>query len=258
MNDFNIAFVPCRLKSTRLPNKAIQDIYGLSAIERCLINTKAIPGIRKVLIATTTNKEDDILERYNLNGSIEVLRGPENDVLERIIPALNKYKPDNVLRVTGDCPLVSPELSDLLIKKHISNDVDLTYTSSKVALGISCEVYKTEALIRLRGLSPKTNYSEYLVYYFLNNPNYFSINDVPSPTKFEKPWRLTLDENNDLDLLKMIYQYLDAGERPIHFAEVIEFFNLFPDAAKININNTVKYRDDLKLIEFLRKETTFK
>lgn len=251
-----IAFIPCRLKSSRLPNKAIQEINGISAIERCLINTQAIPGIDKVILATSTNKEDDQLLNYNLNGIFEVVRGPEDDVLERFIPAIQKYKPDHIVRVTGDCPLVSPELGGYTISKHIDEGYDVTFTLSKVALGTACEIYKREAILRLRELIKVTNHSEYLIFYFLNNPTHFTLNTFDAPEQFIKPWRLTLDEKNDLELLDLLYRTLNVGARPVYFSEVMSFFEKFPETSLINIRNIVKYRDNKELVEFLKRETT--
>lgn len=251
-----IAFVPCRLQSSRLPNKAIQYIYGIPAIERCLINTLAIPGIDKVILATSTNKEDDLLMNFNLKGKIEVVRGSVDDVLERFIPAIQKYKPDHIVRVTGDCPLVSPELGELTITKHLEKCCDATFTTSKVALGTACEIYKSEAILRLRELIKVTNHSEYLVYYFLNNPSYFTLNVFDAPDKFIRPWRLTLDEKNDLELLNIIYKTLNIGARPVFFDEIISFFERFPETSLINIGNIVKYRDDKELVDYLKRVTT--
>lgn len=253
-----IAFIPCRLKSTRLPEKAIKEIYGISAIERCLINAKAIPGIDRVILATSTNKEDDVLERYNLNDEIEICRGSENDVLDRFMPIIKKYNPDHIIRITGDCPLVSAELGEFIINSHIARQSDATFTLSKVALGITFEIYKTTAIYRLKELLPETTYSEYLIYYFQNNPNLFSLNIIEAPEKFIKNWRLTLDEENDLQLFNLIYRTLNIGKRAVSFDEIISFFEVYPEAVKINQSNIVKYRDNKELVAILKNATTLK
>lgn len=253
-----IAFVPCRLRSSRLPNKAIKDIYGIPAVERCLLNIKRMEKVDKIVLATSTNEEDGLLEKYTLNGEVELARGSEDDVLDRFLPIIRKYRPEHVMRITGDCPLVSYELADMLIESHISTGADATFTRSTVALGINCEIYKTSAVLKLRELFPQTNYSEYLIYYFLNNPEQFILNIVPAPDKFIRNWRLTLDEENDLKLFNMMYEYLKVGKRSVSFDEVVSFFKENPGAENTNLNNQVKYRDDQKLIEHLKNMTTYK
>jgi spore coat polysaccharide biosynthesis protein SpsF (cytidylyltransferase family) len=253
-----VVFVPCRLKSTRYPNKGISDIYGITAIERTLINAQAIPGVDKVILATSTEKVDDPLLHCNLDGSIEVVRGSEDDVLARIIPYIEKNKPDYVIRVTGDCPLVSGDLAELLIQSHIETGADLTYTPSKTALGIACEIYKAQSLLKLRTYFPQTLHSEYLIYYFTNNHNLFQVNEFSAQDKFIKNWRLTFDEPNDLELLCTIYSTLDIKNRSVSFDEIISFFDRYPEASQININNIVKYRDNQDLISYLKNATTYK
>ncbi|TCJ14180.1 spore coat protein [Flaviaesturariibacter flavus] len=253
-----IAFVPCRLKSSRLPNKAIKDIHGVPAIERALLNATAIPEVDKVVLATSTNPEDDALETHNLGGEVLVVRGSEEDVLSRWMPVIDQYEPEHVMRITGDCPLVPAELASLIINSHLKTGAEASFTRSPVALGLTCEIYKTSAIRKLRELFPQTNYSEYLILYFLNNPHLFQINEVPAPEKFIKSWRLTLDEQVDLDLFNELYGWLDAGRRAVSFDEVIRFFEANPEAAAINQGIEVKYRDNKALIEHLKEMTSYK
>ena len=253
-----IAFVPCRLKSSRLPNKAIKEIYGIPAIERCLLNAQAIKKCDKIVLATSTNSEDDALEQYNLNGAIEVVRGSEEDVLSRFMPVIDEHEPEHIMRITGDCPLVSYELADIIIESHLATGADASFTRSPVALGITSEIYTTAAIRKLREMFGKTQHSEYLILYFLNNPGIFNLNIVEAPSKFISDWRLTLDETSDLELFNVLYQTLDAKRRSVSFDEVIRFFAEHPEAASINKGIEVKYRDNEKLIAFLKEVTSYK
>jgi spore coat polysaccharide biosynthesis protein SpsF (cytidylyltransferase family) len=253
-----IAFVPCRLRSSRLPNKAIKEIYGMAAIERCLLNASAVKKVDKLVIATSVNPEDDVLEQFTLNGKVSVVRGSEEDVLSRFLPVIDEYHPDHIMRITGDCPLVSYELADLIVESHLETDADASFTRSPVAIGLTSEIYKTSAVRKLREVFPSTNHSEYLIYYFLNNPHLFNLNIVPAPDYFIKDWRLTLDEESDLELFNLLYQKLDVKHRAVSFEEVIRFFEANPEAATINKGIEVKYRDNQKLVDYLKEMTTYK
>lgn len=252
-----IAFVPCRLKSTRLPNKAVKEIYGMAAIERCLLNAGAVEKVDKVVIATSVNPEDDALEQFADGGKISVVRGSEEDVLSRFLPAIDEYKPEHIMRITGDCPLVSYELANMIVASHLETGADASFTRSPVALGLTSEIYKTTAVHKLREVFPSTNYSEYLIYYFQNNPHLFQLNVVPAPEKFIRNWRLTLDEESDLELFNLLYRTLNVGRRAVSFDEVIRFFEAHPEAASINKGIEVKYRDNQKLVEHLKNVTTY-
>mgnify|MGYP002397103455 CR=1 FL=1 len=88
----------------------------------------------------------------------------KDDVLERFMPTIHQLKPDHIVCLTGDCPLVSIELGEQTIVRHIASGKDETFTLSKVALGTACEIYKTEAVLKLKKLINITNHSEYLIY----------------------------------------------------------------------------------------------
>lgn len=162
------------------------------------------------------------------------------------------------MRVTGDSPLVSLELGEYIIKEHLSSNKDVTYTTSQVAYGIACEIYKTSAILKLKKILPDTTHSEYLIYYFMNNPRYFELNPIEAPAEFIRPWRLTLDEENDLKLLNMIYHSLKRKYAPVLFKELVSFFHDSPEMALVNINNAVKYKEDKALAIFLKEQTTIK
>jgi spore coat polysaccharide biosynthesis protein SpsF (cytidylyltransferase family) len=252
-----IAFIPCRLKSNRLPNKGLLEINGVPSIKRTINNALHIKGVDKVILATSTDIEDDPLEIFASN-SVEVVRGSADDVLARFIPSILKYKPEHILRITGDCPVVSYEMSSELIESHTVSGADITYPSDGIAIGLGCEVYKSEAILKLLTYFESTMYSEYLIYYFTNNPDFFSINKIEVQSKYSKDWRLTLDEFNDLELLNDIFKYHSIYDFPISFAQIESYFETFPEKVSINKNNFVKYKQDHHLIKVLKENTTIK
>jgi spore coat polysaccharide biosynthesis protein SpsF (cytidylyltransferase family) len=251
-----IAVVPCRTKSTRLPQKALRLIYGIPSIERCLLNTLSISGSSASVLITSTNPEDDLLAERTVSGAADFMRGSEDDVLERILKAIDRHRPEYVIRVTGDCPVVSFELAELLLESHSASGADVTYLQPGAAVGIGSEIYTAAALQRLRSLMPRTPHSEYLILYFLNNPGMFHLNAVPVPSFYCRDWRLTLDEQSDLELFERLFSELDVERRAVTFREIVDFFAIHPDAAAMNAGNQVRYRDDQAFVSFLKRVTT--
>jgi len=242
--------------STRLPAKALRPIFGISSIQRCLINTLAIGRSQTSVLATSTNSEDDPLVDHTVNGRADVVRGSEADVLQRFLAAIDRHKADIVIRVTGDCPSISYEIANILLEAHLRSDADLTYAVPGFPIGTGCEVYNARALERLRLLLPETPYSEYLVLYFLNNPSYFKINPIDLPSFYLRNWRLTLDEQSDLDLFEYMFSELNIGWRAVSFPEIVSFFEKFPEAANINIANKLRYIHDIDFVKHLKEVTT--
>ena len=251
-----VAMVACRLKSTRLPNKALMPLYGVPSIERCLLNALAIRQVDAVVLATSTHEQDAPLAAHTIGGRVTCFRGSEEDVVERFLGAAEAHQADLVLRITGDCPVVSYEIADLLISSHLTTRADFTFCEH-YAPGTACEVYTVEALRRLKQLKPDTNHSEYLMFYFKNNPSYFRLNEVTLPEQFRHPeWRVTLDEPADAELFNRLFAALDAGREAVGFERISQFFARNPEAAQINQGVALKWVHNREFVDFLNRVTT--
>ncbi|UQZ36962.1 spore coat protein [Paenibacillus sp. PK3_47] len=252
--------VICRLKSTRLRQKALLPVHGVAAIERCLINCLAMPDCDQVVLATSDLPEDQPLTGYNLDNRVQIVTGDPADVASRMLKAAEAANADIVVRVTGDNPAISPEILAFLTNQHITSGADFTH-AKKSTIGTAGDVITVEALKRLVHLlehSADRTYTEYLSFYFMNNPALFHVNSADLPEQWIMPdWRLTLDEAKDLELLENLYKGLDAGKRPLYFEELKSFLLSNPQLADMNREIKVKWLDDPSLIHKLNEVTTF-
>ena len=100
------------------------------------ISEKINPGFAKklndIILAIPDTKENDILEKFAKDNKINYFRGSEEDVLSRYYGAAKKFKADIIVRITSDCPLIDPQIVDLVIEKHLNSKAD--YTSNKDSL----------------------------------------------------------------------------------------------------------------------------
>jgi N,N'-diacetyllegionaminate synthase len=248
--------VVCRLKSTRLPKKAVLPINVITVIERCLLNCLAVPNVEQVVLATSYLPEDDPLEQFVLDGKVKVLRGDPDNIVKRLIQAAHETEANIVLRVTGDCPAVSPEILSILIKEHLNNGGDLTIPTDEHALGTAADVYTVEALYRLLKQKKSLTHTEYLSFYYINNPGLFSVNKIKLPREFRYPqWRLTLDEQKDLELFERIYSDLDIKREPLFFAKLRNYLIDKPELAQLNSHISLKWKDNKTLVEEISKAT---
>ena len=110
--------------STRFPGKVVSDIAGLSLIEHILYRLKQSKYISEIVIVTSNNKENDCLSKIAKKNNIHIIRGSENNVLGRFELAVRKFKPNNVVRICGDCPLIDPKYIDRCLNALGSQKVD--------------------------------------------------------------------------------------------------------------------------------------
>lgn len=254
-----IAGIPCRMKSSRLRQKAMLEIEGLPSIERCLINAGAIPGVQEVVLLTSMHPDDDLLANFAKSKGYNCIRGSEEDVLERILMAGERYEPDLILRITGDCPLISFEIMAYMISEHIRLEADASYCHQNIAVGTAGDVYSYSALKKLRRLVPYTDFSEYLIMYFINNPAHFKTTEINLPQRFRHPeWRLTLDEQADLELIRKIYAFAGIEASPLAFISIENFFSSYPDYAMLNAASELVYKTKPELIQLIKEKTAIK
>ena len=101
--------IQARMGSTRLPGKILKPFHeNHSILDIILDKFHEIKGA-KVIVATSTNEENDALEEYLISRGENVFRGSENDVLERFIDAAEKYDVDSIIRICSDNPFLDSE-----------------------------------------------------------------------------------------------------------------------------------------------------
>ncbi|SFS31808.1 N-acetylneuraminate synthase family protein [Marininema halotolerans] len=246
-----------RLKSTRLTKKALRFIHGVTAIERCLLNCLSVPGVDHVVLATSDLPQDKELTNMTMNGEVEVFCGDAENVVQRMMDVAKLKHADIILRVTGDCPAISPEILEYLIQHHLEQGCDFTTATENHALGTCGDVITVEAFERLLQHPKPLTHTEYLSAYFRNNPHLFTSHVVELPPVFQYPnWRLTLDEPLDLSMFEELYRGLQVGYEPLPFARIRPYLLAHPHVLAINANVQVKYQVDEKLVRQIKKETT--
>ena len=100
--------IQARLGSTRLPGKVLRKINGIPVIELIYKRLKKCKLVDQIIVATSTNKDNDDLVNFLKLKKIKYFRGNEKDVLSRFFHAAKKFKFKTVIRITADCPLVDP------------------------------------------------------------------------------------------------------------------------------------------------------
>lgn len=251
------AVVVCRMKSTRLPKKALIKIGDITSVELCIKNTLMFENVNKVILATSTHPDDAVLKDYTYSKAVDFFQGSEDDVIDRFIKIADKYAFDIIIRVTGDSPFRSNEVLQLLLTSHFEKGAD--YTAAKnAALGTNTEIINVNALKKVVELFKGAPYSEYMSYYFKNNPDYFKLNIVTLPQEFVNDFRLTLDYEEDLKLFTEIEKKFNYSSNDFDTFKLFKYLKDNPKIAEINKNCEVAYTPDSELMKKIIDYTTLK
>ena len=233
-----ILITQARTGSTRLPGKVLMEVNNTPLLKIHLDRLSKSKNVDKIIVATTMNEEDDVIEKLGKEWGYEVYRGSENDVLDRFYQAVKNIKPNLVVRVTLDCPLIDPLILDKVIeitkaenKDYGSNVIDETFPD-----GQDVEVFKFLALEKAWKEANKLSEREHVTPFIRNNSdlksgNLFSAISYRNNNDYSSI-RMTVDEQKDFELINKIISDLGSEQSWLYYTEYI----IKNDLANINGN----------------------
>ncbi|MDC3017570.1 aminotransferase class III-fold pyridoxal phosphate-dependent enzyme [Paracoccaceae bacterium] len=231
-----VAIVQARMSSTRLPGKVLKKLVGIPTIELLLTRLNRSKLINEICVATSQNLENDILCNLIEKLGYRVIRGSEENVLERFWIATDTTSADVIVRITGDCPIIDPHLVDKMIEFFLKSNVDYVSNDDPPTFpdGLDIEILTKSALAKAHFEAVSSFDREHVTPY-IRHGTFTKLNFRNS--RDTSDLRLTLDEPEDLDLLQRVFENFQPN---IHFCfEKIENL-LLKQSNLIEINNNLK------------------
>jgi spore coat polysaccharide biosynthesis protein SpsF len=228
-----VAIVQARMSSARLPGKVLLNLENKTVLWHVINRLKYSKMLDDIVIATSKDNSDNIIENWCKSNEVNCYRGSLNDVLNRYYGAAQMYKADTIVRITADCPLVDPEIVDEVIEGFLVGNFDLYGLSGSFPDGLDCSVFTLKAL-KIANKNAKLNSErEHVCPYIENNLYLFKVGGLK---KFKNlgHHRWTLDEQEDYELLSKIFSKLFSKNKIFYTHEVLEFLKLNPELTKIN------------------------
>ena len=245
-----ILITQARSGSTRLPGKILKKINDESLLEIHLKRLNKCNNVSKIIVATTDKPEDKVIYDYAIDRGFNSFRGSEYDVLDRFYQAVKNDKPDWIVRVTSDCPLIDSELVDKVISFVQKSDIDYgaNILIENFPDGQDIEVFKFSALELAWKNANLSSDREHVTTYIRNNCDFkggsiFKALNYPCALNYSKI-RMTVDEPRDFDLIKVLINDLGTNKTWLEYTDYIIKNNL----NKIN-NSIIRNEGLLKSIE---------
>ncbi len=244
-----VAIVQARTSSNRFPSKVLQEISGVPMIIYQLKRVNRSQLIDKLVLATSTDSSDDLLAKVVTDAGFTVYRGPLNDVLHRYLLCSDIFEASTVVRLTGDCPLSDPMLIDEIIDAFNNCDCDYLANSVddhklSVPDGFDVEVFRSHLLHTASLKATLSSEREHVTSWFRSTNS--GINWKHFSHRILRPYfRLTVDEPNDLQVVRFIVNSLEKNYSHFGVDEIVQCLKDYPDIAAINMN-TVRNEGYLK------------
>ena len=229
--------IQARMGSTRFPGKILEKVDENNDVLKFLINQlNHVKSLDKIIIATTTNEQDDRIAEFAKRNKLEYFRGDENDVLNRYFETAKKFSLNKIVRITSDNPLIDPKILDEGIKLFNSKKIDVLTTNQKSSFpyGIVFEIFSFKAL---EGIEKETNsYSdrEHVTPFFYSNREKFKVYDLVYEKNISHI-RCSVDTIDDLKFIRELIKKIP--KRPILLNDIILAVEKFPELLDINNKN---------------------
>lgn len=230
-----------RMKSTRLPLKLTKKIQEREVIAWMIDRAKLRFKNEEIVIATSTNPQDDALEEIAAREGVKVFRGDEEDVIQRLYLAAKENGLDNFINITADCPLFGFDLIDSIEHALEIEKADLV-TQLDFPHGIFTYGLKTASIEKVLEMK-KTNITEVWGDYFYNNPDLFKVLKIDAPESMYRPdFRLTLDYPEDLAFFKAVFAHFGKDTYKITSSELVQFLDNNPEIVNLNKDCKAMYQ----------------
>ena len=227
---FTVAILQARMSSSRLPGKVMMPINGEPMIYRQIERIRKASVIDEVIVATSTDPSDDSLVKFLLGRRIKVFRGSLNDVLSRFSEIQKVIKSTSIIRLTGDCPLVMPELIDRMTAKFYEINVDYLSNTLEPTFpdGLDVEIMRPSVFVKLEALDLNDTEREHVTLGIYSRPELFELENYRCDEDLSQR-RWTVDYLEDLVFVRRVFNEFMGRESTFTFEDTMLLLANEPD-----------------------------
>ena len=228
-----ISVIQARMSSVRLPGKVLMQLVGKPVLEHVVTRIQVCTSISKVIVATSTDPTDNIIQSWCESQGISCYRGSLDDVLDRYYQAAKTDHPDAVVRITADCPAIDPTIVDEVVTGFLEGGYDYYGLSGEFPDGLDCTVFKFAALERAWREARLKSEREHVGPYLEKHPELFKNGGLKKFTGLSHH-RWTLDEPRDYEFLQAVFARLQRSGSLFLASDVLFLLEQEPDLMLIN------------------------
>ncbi len=232
-----IGIIQARMGSSRLPGKMLEDLAGAPLLARVIERMQHCETLDGLVLATTTQPEDDALVDLALDYGVAVYRGAVDDVLDRFAQAAQLADAALIVRITADDPFKDPRVTDHAVRLWLERPDQLDYVSNTLQPtypeGLDIEVFTRAALERAWREARLPSEREHVTPYIWKHPDRFRVHNF-THTEDLSHLRWTVDYPQDLAFARAVYERLYRPGEVFLMEDILALLRREPDLAAIN------------------------
>jgi spore coat polysaccharide biosynthesis protein SpsF len=229
-----LCILQARMGSTRLPGKVLLPLLDRPLLAWDVYRLRKCRLIDEIVIATTTDPRDDALADLCVSEGWGCFRGSENDVLDRYYGAARQHNADTIVRITSDCPLIDPAVTDYVIATYAAAAPAADYASNvfprTYPRGLDTEVFSFAAL-ETAWKEDQSEWREHVTPFLWKQPERFRQINAANPVDYSSH-RWTVDTPQDFELVRRIYAHFGHGD--FGWRDILTILELNPNWVALN------------------------
>ena len=256
-----VTTIEARMTSSRLPEKVIKK-FGKDnksyetklSLEILVERIRRSKYVKEIIVATTTNIEDDKIVEISNNLKVKSFRGSEVDVLGRLSSSLDIVDNcDYVIQLTGDNPLIDPKIIDYIVEIFISNYPNFDFVTNnglmnlnhhEIPLGMDVSVFSSDNLRKIASITNNEEDREHpTLFFYRGGKSIFKIYNAPIPHEWKRHYnpRLTLDTLEDFQLLNTIFDhFMEKNKVDFGLSDILNFLD--KNKNLVNLNKNISHK----------------
>lgn len=252
-----VAIIEARMGSNRLPGKVMMEISGKPVLQILTERLSRSKLIDEIVIASTVSEADEKIAEFGKRFNIKVFRGSEEDVLGRVVGAAEFVNAGIIVEITGDCPLMDPEVADYVTGEYLNNFPEYDYVTNigyvnnekrEIPIGMDIRVFTYKDLKHISEITDDPEDREHVsLYFFRTGKDKYRLYNVKTPGKWKRDYevRLALDTKEDFDFIREIYERLTKIKPDFNLEDILNYLDKNTDLLKINSGVKQKKVKDL-------------
>ena len=268
MGDKTVIVVQARMSSSRLPGKVMMPILGKSLLHRMVERLQMIRHKALVIIATSEEQSDDIIENEAENIGVPCFRGNLNNLLDRHYQVAKKYNADTVLKIPSDCPLIDPRIISHVLDFYFDHPGEFDYVSNLHPAtfpdGNDVEIMTMACLEKTWKEASRQLELEHTTPYIWEHQEIFKIGNVIWDTgkDYSMSHRFTIDYMADYHFINRVFEELYPQKPDFSCEDILNLLEKKPEIYELNaqyagVNWYRNHLDELKTVTAEQTKVTF-
>lgn len=254
-----VIVVQARMSSSRLPGKVLLPILGKSLLYRMIERLRMVKHKVQIVIATSTDVNDDAIEIEAAVIRIPCYRGSLDNCLDRHYQAGKLYNADVVIKIPSDCPLIDPQIIDEVLDFYFAHEGEYDFVSNLHPAtfpdGNDVEIMTMPCLQKTQAEASRPLELEHTTPYIWENPDNFKLANITWSTglDYSMSHRFTIDYQSDYDFINRVYEELYPQKVNFSCDDILSLLKEKPEIYQINadyagVNWYRNHLDELKTV----------